>query len=525
MSPPLAGLAPAVPRSRPTTRNGGRVLPLTTAPWEGAFHARKRGSQLQPLADAPALPTASGEHLSRVNMALQRAGGSINPPTTVRVASNEEVSIVCRGMRTGQVLRKQTILKADHFPSCYNTSLPEQIEGAPNFRSVHNMPVYGLGAPTLRGLRNVCERVAAKGETVVWFNLREEPVVYIHGRPFCVKDRDQPFKNLENVGIARTNVDQAEMLLKKEVLAEAERYGGALLVTDETKPAEGGVAAWGEAYSYWEVGINEHSVCTVRELYQQLRAEGVHNVRYHRVPITDESPPMESDFDIILNCMGRSAEGMAFVFNCQLGRGRTTTGMAISCIIWREIAGQGFNPEEWDVRNCRLLKATLPGDDAGAAHEPEPDLQWGEYKAVRQLVPRLVAGASRKQFVDCAINKCSQMQNLREDIMVKKARAETHPSAKRREQVRAGTLVVKGRQVVNHVRARAAMAPQELLVGLRYLERYIYLILFTVYVSMTYDTHSSLYQQKLQSLTFKEWIEGQHLSNDLYTILDSLTLN
>lgn len=411
------------------------VLPRT-APWAGRS-TRQKGRPLEPL------PNASGTHES--------SAAALQPPTKTRIATEAEVSFVCRGIRNGQVLRRQTILKADHFPSCYNTKLPEQINGAPNFRQVENMPVYGLGAPTARGLRSVCARVAQRGETVLWFNLREEPVIYIHGRPFCTKERSSPFKNLENVGIARASVEQAEAVLKQEVLAEAARFGGSLLVTDETKPMDNAVAAWGESYSYWEVGITPDTVCTARELYQQLREDGVYSVRYHRVPITDESPPHEADFDTILSCMGSTVEKRAFVFNCQLGRGRTTTGMTIACIAWRSIAGPLFNPAEWDVAPVRLMPGSLIEQakqlesrpaDGGGADEPEDeidggDLEWGEYLAVVKLVSRLSSGAERKRFVDCVIDKCEQMQNLRRDILVKKDRAETHPSPQKRDMVRA----------------------------------------------------------------------------------------
>jgi hypothetical protein len=379
-------------------------------------------------------------------------------PPEHRRASKEQVSLVCRAMRNGQVLRRQTILKADHFPSCYNRELPEQIEGAPNFRQVSNMPVYGLGAPTARGLRSTCARVAPRGETIVWINLREEPVVYIHGRPFCVKDRNAPFRNLENgAGIARTSVEQAELLLKKEVLAEVARFGGRLLVTDETQPLDTAVAAWGESYCYWESGIDAQSVCTCRELYQQLRDEGAYDAFYYRVPITDESAPLEADFDTIVNAIGSTVERRAFVFNCQLGRGRTTTGMAIACVAWRSIAGDAFNQTDWDMDSVKLLpepgaskpaaadggvpEGRIEGRRARGTSEPDGskprDLKQGEYEAVVTLVSRIASGARRKHFVDCAINKCAYMQNLREDIQLKKDRAETLSSAIKRKHVRA----------------------------------------------------------------------------------------
>ncbi len=35
---------------------------------------------------------------------------------------------------------------------------------------------------------------------VYWQNLREEPLVFINGQPFVVREADQPFSNLEYTG-------------------------------------------------------------------------------------------------------------------------------------------------------------------------------------------------------------------------------------------------------------------------------------------------------------------------------------
>ncbi len=37
---------------------------------------------------------------------------------------------------------------------------------------------------------------------VYWQNLREEPLVFINGQPFVVRESDQPFSNLEYTGEA-----------------------------------------------------------------------------------------------------------------------------------------------------------------------------------------------------------------------------------------------------------------------------------------------------------------------------------
>jgi hypothetical protein len=54
--------------------------------------------------------------------------------------------------------------------SCQNTKLRPLLDGAPNFRQVQGLPVYGVAIPTVRGLRNVLDELgAANGEEcLIW---------------------------------------------------------------------------------------------------------------------------------------------------------------------------------------------------------------------------------------------------------------------------------------------------------------------------------------------------------------------
>ena len=36
---------------------------------------------------------------------------------------------------------------------------------------------------------------------VFWQNLREEPLIFLNGQPFVVRESDQPFSNLEYTGV------------------------------------------------------------------------------------------------------------------------------------------------------------------------------------------------------------------------------------------------------------------------------------------------------------------------------------
>ena len=54
---------------------------------------------------------------------------------------------------------------------------------------------------------------------------------------------------------------------------------------------------------------------------------------WFRLPIVDEKAPKEENLDDILNVLRQQGPDTACVFNCQMGKGRTTTGMILACLI------------------------------------------------------------------------------------------------------------------------------------------------------------------------------------------------
>lgn len=87
----------------------------------------------------------------------------------------------------------------------------------------------------------------------------------------------------------------------------------------------------GQMVDQWE-SITPSSVQTPLEVYQGLQEEG-YPVDYERVPVTDEKSPKERDFDLLLRRLANAHPSTALVFNCQMGRGRTTTGMVVACLV------------------------------------------------------------------------------------------------------------------------------------------------------------------------------------------------
>ncbi|KAL5700463.1 hypothetical protein ACHQM5_025902 [Ranunculus cassubicifolius] len=382
--------------------------------------------------------------------------------------------------RGGSVLGKQTILKSDHFPGCQNKRLTPHIDGAPNYRQAESLRVHGVAIPTVDGIRNVLNYIGAQKngiqKKVLWHNLREEPVVYINGRPFVLRDVERPFSNLEYTGINRERVEQMESRLKEDILQEASRYGNKILVTDELPD--------GQMVDQWEP-VTDDSVKTPVEVYEELQIEG-YLVDYERVPITDEKSPKEQDFDLLVQRISQADINTEIMFNCQMGRGRTTTGMVIATLVYLNRIGSSGIP-----RTNSIGKVFGSGSDVtDSLPNSEDAIRRGEYAVIRSLIRVLEGGVEGKRQVDKVIDKCSSMQNLREAIAAYRKSILRQPDEMKKE--------------------------ASLSFFVEYLERYYYLICFAVYI---HTDRAALQPSSLGQRSFTDWMKARP---ELYSILRRL---
>ncbi|XP_051141675.1 uncharacterized protein LOC127258753 isoform X2 [Andrographis paniculata] len=381
--------------------------------------------------------------------------------------------------RDGSVLGKKTILKTDHFPGCHNKRLVPHIDGAPNYRKANSLPVHGVAIPTIDGIRNVLTHIGAhmKGDQirVLWINLREEPVVYINSRPFVLRDVEQPFSNLEYTGINRVRVEQMEDRLKEDVFMEAARYGNKILVTDELPD--------GQMVDQWEP-VSCDSVKTPLQVYEELANHFL--VDYERVPITDEKSPKEQDFDILVHRISQANLRTEIVFNCQMGRGRTTTGMVIATLIYINRIGASDIPRIDSMGKISDLSSSIPSDLPNS----EEAIRRGEYAVIRSLIRVLEGGIEGKRQVDEVIDKCASMQNLREAIACYRSSILCQADEMKRE--------------------------ASLSFFVEYLERYYFLICFAVYL---HTERENLLPICSTQCSFTEWMRARP---ELYSILRRL---
>ena len=78
------------------------------------------------------------------------------------------------------------VLKIDHFEEM--EKIATKIEGAPNWRKVSQVPVFGSAQPTRKGVASLLDYYLNQGvEKVLWVSMRSEPVVYIDDFSFTAR--------------------------------------------------------------------------------------------------------------------------------------------------------------------------------------------------------------------------------------------------------------------------------------------------------------------------------------------------
>lgn len=98
--------------------------------------------------------------------------------------------------RSGNVLSRGFILKNDRLPPRNAHSLEFRLKGVPNFRQ-GGEGIYGAAQPSITGLRTALSLLGCQPSGaghVVWICTREEPVIYIGGSPFVLRDAEEPTK-------------------------------------------------------------------------------------------------------------------------------------------------------------------------------------------------------------------------------------------------------------------------------------------------------------------------------------------
>merc|ERR1712066_570883 len=277
---------------------------------------------------------------------------------------------------------------ADHFESIQK--LKDPIPGCPNFHRVPGYKVYVCGQPTVAGLEAALTKVTGsiypKDGKIIWFNLRQEPSVYVNGEPLCARPPNKIGEDAELGNITRDQNKQDEPEFMKVLQNRASENGGKLKFVDINKPEK-------------EVEVKEMK--TLSEVIEGAKAK-FPGLVHMRVPVCNSAAPLETDFDIMCETLTGTSINTPIIVNDQVGLSRATTGCVIACLFKEFQINASFEGlvETVPGVNLDLLKM-----DRYKMDQSKDALFRGEFEVVKELVAALKDGAGAKNECDKVIDK------------------------------------------------------------------------------------------------------------------------
>ncbi|XP_059180555.1 paladin [Centropristis striata] len=322
--------------------------------------------------------------------------------------------------------------------------------GAPNFRQVKgSYPLYGMGQPSLNGFKQVLQRLQAQGhEEVIFFCVREEPVVFLHKDdnfvPYTPRRKENLHENLH--GLEKEElVESLELTIRKELHDFAKLNENVFYVYNDIEYFKD---------EPQKISITcEEDIHVTEEVYKRPMFT-MPAYRYYRLPLPVEGAPLEEDFDAFVNILRESPSlslGLnasrplpALLFSCQVGVGRTNLAMILGTLVMNRLRGD-----------------SQPQVEEAAAPEPKPLFQ-----VIQSLINKLPNGQQVMQEVDQAIALCSEMHNIKEAIYENKSKLEGIGQ----------DYQIQGSSTKDYFLHRTMQS----------LERYFYLIVFNAYLHEQY---------------------------------------
>jgi len=267
--------------------------------------------------------------------------------------------------------------------------LPDPVPGAPNFRRVPGFKVYCCGQPTIAGfeavLNKVCGDTYPKDGPIIWFNLRQEPDVYVNGEPICARPPNKIGEYAELGDITRDIAKANEEEFLKVCEKRKTENGGKLKYVDINKKES-------------EVEVKE--LKSLSQVIEGLK-EKFPGLVHWRVPICNSAAPLPADFDIICKTLVGTAINTPVIVNDQVGLSRATTGCAIACLFKEFQISASF---EGLVETVPGVNASLLKTDRYVMN-PEKDMLFrGEFEVVKEVVSKLKDGAGAKNNADKIID-------------------------------------------------------------------------------------------------------------------------
>ncbi|KAM4703626.1 paladin [Rhinophrynus dorsalis] len=332
-----------------------------------------------------------------------------------------------------------------------------------NFRRVPKMAIYGTAQPNSKATGCVLRYLTdakRKYSNILWVNLREDIVLEGNEQIYTSREPDNLEQQIPVPAASPEQLEKLEATVANHVLTSQK---------------------WLEVYLEQEKQMKMFKTCqSIQEIFNQQRST-CPGLLYRRIPMPDFCAPREQDFDMILQSMKSTLaedSNAAFVFNCNDGKGRTTTAMVIALLIlWH------FNsiPE---ISEDEIVSV------------PDAKYTKGEFEVVMKIVQLLPDGHKMKKEVDMALDSVSETMtpmhyHLREIIISTYRQIKTAKN-------------VKEMQLLQ-------------LRSIQYLERYIYLILFNAYLHLE--------KKETWQRPFSTWMYEVASKAGVYEVLNQLGFN
>merc|ERR1712156_52347 len=282
---------------------------------------------------------------------------------------------------------EKAVCMTDHFDKIQK--LPDPIPGVPNFRRVPGFKVYCCGQPTLDGFEKVLEKVTGsiypKDGPIIWFNLRQEPTVYVNGNPVCARPPNKIGEYAELGAITRDIIKAQEAAFAGECEGRKSINDGKLKVVDVNKKE------------------SELEVKELKSLSQAIEGlkEKYPGLVHWRVPVCNSASPLESDYDIMVKTLVGTSINTPIIVNDQVGLSRATTGCVIACLFKEFQISASF---EGLVETVPGVNASLLKTDRYTVDMKKDALFRGEFEVVKELMGALKDGAGAKNNADKIID-------------------------------------------------------------------------------------------------------------------------
>jgi len=283
---------------------------------------------------------------------------------------------------------ENAVCMADGFDNIQK--LPDPVPGCPNFRRVPGFKVYCCGQPTIAGFENalnkVCGDTYPKDGKIIWFNLRQEPDVYVNGDPICARPANKIGEYAELGNVTRDIAKANEVEFLKQCEMRKNENGGKLKVVDINKKAS-------------EIEVKE--IKSLSQVVEGLK-EKFPGLVHWRVPICNSAAPLESDFDIICKTLVGTGINTPVVVNDQVGLSRATTACVVACLFKEFQISASF---EGLIETVPGVNLSILKTDNYKMDSEKDTLFKGEFDVVKELVAKMPGGVAAKNNADKIIDK------------------------------------------------------------------------------------------------------------------------